>query len=366
MILRRLPLWGAMVLGLSGALAAPAAAGPVPCAGGTLDFTAVSDTPFTLPTFNVGQKTTLTAVTTGFTAASFAWTLPGPHIKDYDDDLGTQLAGPPAPPLAWSTTPLGAADLAAASFSFYWKPSAAQTDPLNGPPEPRLVTLTVTPAGGGSCTSSATFLIERNMTDADKQPEDLYTSTHRAPTTTNPGFGHVVDEHIFWHQFVGGGADGSWLQFLPWHGYFLRRFDQWRTEFGYPKVAPWYPGRPLPTGPAFDHPATLRLVFDPDLNRIPTYYTIAGGTAMDFGGQKKLFDYLTREDVLLQGGRVSNTRALAAGASAVFPVGVRIPADTPPGTYCLGAVVDPGRVVAESNESNNTSCVRIKIVKRGR
>ncbi|HEV8611031.1 MAG TPA: tyrosinase family protein [Thermoanaerobaculia bacterium] len=282
-----------MVVGFVGSLAAPGAAAPVPCAGGTLDFTTVSDTPFTLPTFNVGQKTTLTAVTTGFTATSFSWTIPGPHIKDYNDDLGTQLTVPPATPLTWSTTPLAAADLAATPVSFYWKPSAAQIHPLNGGPEARVVSLTVTPSGGGSCTSSATFMIERNMTNSDKQPEDFYTSTHRALTETNVGFGHVVDEHIYWHQFVGSGPVGNWRQFLAWHGYFLRRFDQWRAEFGYSAVTPWYPGRPLPTGPAFDHPASLRLAFNPDSNRIPTYYTIAGGTAADFGGQTKLADYPT-------------------------------------------------------------------------
>jgi len=290
MTLQRLPLYGAMVLGVAGALARPAAAAPVACAGGTLDFTAVSDTPFTLPTFNVGQKTTLTAVTTGFTAASFSWTIPGPHIKDYNEDLGTQMAVPPATPLPWSTTPLAAADLAASTVSFYWKPSAAQIHPLTGGPEARVVSLTVTPTAGGTCISSATFMIERNLTDADKQPEDFYTSTHRTATTTNPGFGHVVDEHIYWHQFVHDSLPG-WLRFLAWHGYFLRRFDQWRAEFGYGAVAPWYPGRPLPTGPAFDHPASLRLVFDPNANRIPTWYTIAGGTATDSGGQTKLADY---------------------------------------------------------------------------
>jgi len=275
---------------LAAALAMPAAAGPVPCAGGTLDFTAVSDTPFTLPTFNVGQQTTLTAVTTGFTATSFAWTIPPPHIKDYNDDLGTQAGL--GSPLPWTTTALMPADLAASTVSFYWKPSPAQTFPLNGPPEARTVSLTVTPSAGGTCTSMATFMIERNMTDPDKQPEDFYTSAHRAMTATNPGDGHVMDEHIYWHQFVHDTIT-DWRYFLAWHGYFIRRFDQWRQEFGYPAVAPWYPGRPLPTGPEFDHPAALRLAFDPDANRIPTYFTIAGGTSADGGGRHKLADYAT-------------------------------------------------------------------------
>jgi Common central domain of tyrosinase len=277
-----------------------ASGGPVSCGGGTLDIGATSDTPFTLPTFNVGQRTTLSAVTTGFSAATFSWTISGPTIKDYNDNLGTQQSPPPATPLPWSTTPLAAADLATSTVSFYWKPSPAQTHPLLGPPEPRAVSLTVTLSGGASCTSSTTFTIERNMTNVDKQPEDLYTSTHRAPTTTNTGFGRVVDEHIFWHQFVGGGADGSWLQFLAWHAYFLRRFDDWRAEFGYDRVAPWYPGRPLPTGPAFDHPASLRQVYNADNNRLPTWFTIAGGTAArppdasgTPSGQQKIIDFAT-------------------------------------------------------------------------
>jgi hypothetical protein len=290
MTLRQLSLCGPPILAL--VFSSSAFAAPVSCAGGTLDFTAVSDTPFTLPTFNVGQKTTLTAVTTGFTATSHSWTIPGPHIKDYNEDLGTKLFPVPATPLAWSTTPISAADLAAPAVSFYWKPSPAQIHPLMGGPEARVVSLTVTHSGGGNCTSTATFMIERNMSNRDKQPEDFYTSTHRAPTTTNPGFGYVVDEHIFWHQFVGGGPVGNWRQFLAWHGYFLRRFDEWRAEFGYAKVAPWYPGRPLPTGPAFDHPASLRLSFNPTNNRIPTYYTIAGGTSSD-SGRTKLADYAT-------------------------------------------------------------------------
>lgn len=257
-------------------------AAQVPCAGGTLAINATSDTPLTLPAFNVGQQATLTAVASGFTASSYAWTIPGPHIKNYNEDLGTRSNA--ATPIPWSTTSLTAADLAAPSVTLYWKPSAAQTHPNTGGPEPRTVSLVVTPTGGGSCTVTATYMIERNLTDPDRQPEDLYTSTHRAPTTTNPLDGNVIDEHMYWHQFVGGGPAGSWIQFLPWHGYFLRRFNEWRAEFGYPPVAPWYPGRPLPTGPAYDHTGSLRQAgYDPAANRIPTYYTIAGGTATNVG-----------------------------------------------------------------------------------
>ena len=55
-----------------------------------------------------------------------------------------------------------------------------------------------------------------------------------------------------------------------------------------------YPGFALPTGPQFDAAAALRQVYNPDNNRVPTFYTITGGAAVDpFGTQKKIADYTT-------------------------------------------------------------------------
>ena len=269
--------------------------------GGTLDITAAADSltiaPVAATTFNFGEHVILTAAAVGFTIATYAWTIDGPTIKDYHEDLGTQQTPDPPSPLAWSTTPLAAADLAAATVGFYWVPTAAQFEPNNGPFS-RNVSLTVTKSGGGNCTVSTSFTVERNEANITRQAEDFYTSNHRSAATTNPGFGHVVDEHIYWHQFVGGGPP-NWQAFLPWHGEFLRRFDTWRQQFGYAKVVPWYPGRPLPTGPQFDADAGLRLVYVADNNRIPIYYTIIGGATNDpniAGTHKKLADYATLND----------------------------------------------------------------------
>ena len=104
-----------------------------------------------------------------------------------------------------------------------------------------------------------------------------------------------MDEHIYWHQnFDGSTTTPQWMRFLAWHGEFLRRFDQWRQHFGYNKVTPWYPGRPLPTGPQFDADPGLRAAYVPSQNRLPTYYTITGGDTVDpnvGGSRKKLADY---------------------------------------------------------------------------
>jgi Common central domain of tyrosinase/CARDB len=263
------------------------ASAPVPCAGGTLDIAASSDTPVTLPTFNVGQLVRLQAVASGFTPDSHAWTIEGPHIKDYEDRLGTTGTGP----ISWSTSALTAADLSAPTVEFYWKPSPSQIEPLNAGAVTRQVELEVT-VGGTTCLNSGTFFVERNATDLTKQAVDFYTSNHRAPTETNPSKGRVIDDHIEWHTVPGTRL----LDFLPWHGRFLARFDQWRLEFGYPKEVAWYPGTPLPAGVEMQH--TPRLTsFDPDINRIPTWYTLAGGTVPApnigpiVGGQLRLADF---------------------------------------------------------------------------
>ena len=68
------------------------------------------------------------------------------------------------------------------------------------------------------------------------------------------------------------------------------------------------------------------------------------------------------EDVLLRGGRISNTPDLLAGMSqAVSEGSYTLPADTPTGNYFLCAHIDPGARVAESDETNNTDCITLTI-----
>lgn len=69
-----------------------------------------------------------------------------------------------------------------------------------------------------------------------------------------------------------------------------------------------------------------------------------------------------REDVLLRGGRVSETRNLAGRASAAFLIDDdAIPRDTPPGQYYICGRIDPGDFVSESNENNNVACTPIRV-----
>jgi len=282
----------------------PAYAGA--CAGGgSLDITASSDSltlvPVAATTFNFGEHIIVTAAATGFTIASYTWSIDGPTIRDYSEGLGTVVTSPPPTAMPWSTTPLSAGDLAGASVGFYFVPSAAQVEPNNGP-FTRNIMLTVIKNGGGTCNVSVPVSVERNESDMTRKAEDFYTSNHRAGTATNPLDGHVIDEHLFWHMNIDGSQPSfpAWMGFLAWHGEFVRRFDLWRQEFGYVKVAPWYPGRNLPTGPQFAVNPSLRNAYngnDPN-NHIPTYYTLTGGTTPDpfASGQKKLADYAALAD----------------------------------------------------------------------
>jgi hypothetical protein len=254
---------------------------PVPCAGGQIDFTATSyDSAVAMTTFNVGQLVTLTAQPAGIAPSAFEWTIDGPHIKDYDERIGTTATGP----IAWSTTALVPADMTSSTAAFYWKPSPSQIHPLNGGAVTRSVTLKVTVAAT-DCTVTQTFSVERNNTDIDKQAEDFYTRNHRAPTESDLTKGRVLDDHIEWHTVFGTRI----LDFLPWHHEFLDRANRWRAEFGYPPSLTWYPGNPIPTGIDMDD-TTRGGLFDPDMNRIPTVYTIAGGSV---GPPKRLADFAT-------------------------------------------------------------------------
>jgi serine/threonine protein kinase len=68
-----------------------------------------------------------------------------------------------------------------------------------------------------------------------------------------------------------------------------------------------------------------------------------------------------REDVLLRGGRLSNTPDLAPGADQSFTRSYTIPADTPAGSYYVCARIDPGRKIAEDDETNNVACRPIQV-----
>ena len=70
-----------------------------------------------------------------------------------------------------------------------------------------------------------------------------------------------------------------------------------------------------------------------------------------------------KEDALLDSGRVWQTTDLERDKNKVYPVGGKIPGDTPPGNYYLIARIDPSNRVDESDEGNNLAVWPIEIKK---
>ena len=67
------------------------------------------------------------------------------------------------------------------------------------------------------------------------------------------------------------------------------------------------------------------------------------------------------EDMLIMGGRISNTKSIAPGASVTYTLAAYVPKGIAPGTYWLGAYADSIERVAESNEANNTTARQVAI-----
>jgi len=251
---------------------------------------ATSDTPFTLPTFNVGQRVTLTSVVIGFTPSSIAWVINGPMIKDYDERVGTLSSGQ----VNWSTTPVTATDLTSSPISFYWKPDASQIHPLNGGPVSRNVSLTAT-VGSTTCVVMRTFSVDRNAALAGKTANDFYTSNHRAPMEMNPAKGLVIDYHQEWHAAPATHLSAAASDFFVFHRKLLARFDSWRSEFGYPPIVPWYPGNPIPALTELQPFVPRNNTFLPDANRLPQEYTIAGVNSVN--PRHRLADFTSLDDL---------------------------------------------------------------------
>jgi hypothetical protein len=68
------------------------------------------------------------------------------------------------------------------------------------------------------------------------------------------------------------------------------------------------------------------------------------------------------DDMLMLGGRISNTQSIAPKSQSIYTLTTYIPKKTSPGIYYLGAVADPGKVVTESNENNNIFRLKIEIL----
>ncbi|MGA7827410.1 MAG: hypothetical protein WCA04_07115 [Geobacteraceae bacterium] len=67
------------------------------------------------------------------------------------------------------------------------------------------------------------------------------------------------------------------------------------------------------------------------------------------------------EDMLVLGGRISNTKSILPGKSVTYTLPAYVPRNMQPGVYWLGAYVDSQGHVTEASEKNNTSATKVLV-----
>ncbi len=67
------------------------------------------------------------------------------------------------------------------------------------------------------------------------------------------------------------------------------------------------------------------------------------------------------EDMLVLGGRISNTQSILPGKSVTYKLPVYVPRNMQPGVYWLGAYVDSQGHVMERRENNNTASTKVSV-----
>ena len=175
--------------------------------------------------------------------SDYSWTIQGPAIKEYDDDVyeSTLLS---APFNLLEPTPLSSAHLKNADVSFYW-----QLDPVN---ENRNVTLTVKNTNAEICIDTKTFKVKMGNT-IDTQAEDFYVERNHPIVGDSTD---VLKQHRQWHsdyRFNSPAYNNKGDLFFDFHKLYLVHFDKWRKTFGYSPIESWNPGTPLPTDVQYDH-----------------------------------------------------------------------------------------------------------------
>ena len=174
----------------------------------------------------------------------YTWTIQGPAIKEYDDDVyKSSLLSAPFNLL--EPTPLSFAHLKNADVSFYW-----QLDPAN---QNRNVTLNAKNTNGETCTDTKTFEIIMGNT-RDTQAEDFYVEKNHPLTGTDST--NVLQQHRQWHndyRFNTPVYNNRGDLFFDFHRLYIAHFDKWRNTFGYSPIESWDPGTLIPTGVKNDH-----------------------------------------------------------------------------------------------------------------
>ncbi len=191
---------------------------------------------------NVGQEIRLKAAVTGGPASSITWRVEGEVVDDYNE----MEPGPFKVFDHAEVGPVAQADCAGnlkapepvsvhegEKIAFFWR------EPGTKLPVERVVRVSVATPNGPGCGACLDLGLERNKTDRDRQPEDYYTTNHRA---------RLLREHQNWHvanrQLGNPAYNGA--EFFDFHRRYIGRYKAWRSEFGYPPLGKYDPAGPIP------------------------------------------------------------------------------------------------------------------------
>ena len=197
-----------------------------------------------------GELASLKANVTGGQPQNYTWTVEGPIIKDYDDNVynSTYLTASLNidPPTFMSTS-----DFQKPDISFYWQPNINITDIT------RTVAVSVH-TSNAICQDSKDYTVAKNNDDITLQAEDFYVEKNHPVGLTPDGrlTTRVLQQHQQWHrdfpqlttEYAGHGD-----LFFDFHRLYIAHFDAWRNLFGYPTIVVWDPGTALPKGVDVNH-----------------------------------------------------------------------------------------------------------------
>jgi hypothetical protein len=196
-----------------------------------------------------GQYVYLFGNITGQKAKYYTWTVEGPIIKDYDDNVynSTYLTAflnvdPP--------TYMSPVDFKGANISFYWQPNSTDTT--------RTVSLMVETENNEVCQDSKEFNVVKNNDNIDLQAEDFFVEQNHPVGLASDGRidTRVLRQHQQWHQDQRS-IDESYSKkgaiFFDFHRLYIAHFDAWRDLFGYPRITDWDPATPIPVGIEINH-----------------------------------------------------------------------------------------------------------------
>jgi hypothetical protein len=196
-----------------------------------------------------GEYVYLTSNLTGERAQNYTWTVEGPIIKEYDDNVynSTYLTAflnidPP--------TYMSPVDFKQSYLSFYWQPN--NTDPT------RKVSLKVQTENNVVCEDSKEFNIVKNNDNINLQAEDFFVEKNH-PVGLTPDVRittRVLQQHQQWHNDHRS-FDQSYSKkgsiFFDFHRNYIGHFDAWRNLFGYPRIILWDPSTLPEVGVEIDH-----------------------------------------------------------------------------------------------------------------